>query len=263
MNTTYVYRKGLLNIGTTAALSVMVLVGVVGWKVTEMMHTKNTSLSVVATASTASNEHTLSDNSLVSTSTTSYDPAHVTDTLTTALATTYTTLKRNGTYTPERSAQLAEQIGSSIDVPITYKIFGVTDIKTDNDISYARMLTYREALQKSFEPLMRNKNPEINLLRAYVENKDPSALIALGDASKNYKLAYTKTAQVIPPIDAITEHLGVLNALSQFTATLDQLVAHADDSLAEAALLNSYMQAQQNMFTSFNDLYKYYKSKHV
>ena len=49
--------------------------------------------------------------------------------------------------------------------------------------------------------------------------------------------------------------------MEEFAATLDALVAHADDPFASVALLRGYNKAESDMLTSFNALTIYYKSK--
>jgi hypothetical protein len=123
------------------------------------------------------------------------------------------------------------------------------------------MLAYRASLQTSLKPLLANTTPEIDLLTQYVQTNDPTYLTQLRQVADNYKLAATASAQITVPADAVTVQVGILNAMQEFAATLDQMAASANDPFTEATLINTYMQAQSDMFTSFNDLYGYYKSK--
>jgi hypothetical protein len=247
-------------------LAVVLLVGTIGWKATGLLQAKNTALSVVAPASaprattTENTADTVSDSIL---GTSRYSPETVTDGLTASLASTYATLKRSGSYSTTTSIALAEHIGQNVSVPIVSKVYATSDVRTDADTSYERMLAYRLALQKSLAPLMGHTTNELDTLRTYENTHDARYLDTLSRAAVNYHAVATATALIPVPVDGLDEHVAILNALSQFASTLDTLVAHADDPIAEAALLTTYMQAQQTMFTSFNSLYAYWRSKQV
>jgi hypothetical protein len=257
----------------TAVLSVVVLVGAIGWKVAQQFQNKNEVLSVVAGAAGA-NHTAIPDNlqAIGYGSTTGSDvasgsasdplnPSAIGDSVASALASEYATMQADGTYSTSSAAAAAQQLGASIKADVAYKAYSAQDIPTDPDISYARMLTYRAALQVSFQPLLKNKTPELDMLTSYEQSNDPTYLTELQQAADNYKLAAAETAAVVVPDDAVNVQVGILNAMQEFGATLDQMAASAKDPFAEAALLNTYMQAQSDMFNSFNDLYTYYKSK--
>jgi hypothetical protein len=254
----------------TAALSVAALIGVAGWKAVSFFNERSAGMSVVAGAAASEHSAIPIDNqsadygSIGVGSATTSDPlaaSVITDNVADALANAYATMQANGTYSTSTAAALSEQLGESIKAGVSYKTYSASDIKTDQDTSYARMLTYRAALQVSLAPLLKNTTPELDMLTSYVQTNDPKYLTQLTQAADNYKLAAIETASVVVPSDAVNVQVGILNAMNEFGATLDQLVASANDPFAEATLLNTYMQAQSDMFNSFNDLYTYYKSK--
>jgi hypothetical protein len=261
------YRGGFLGLGATAALSVVVLVGSVGWKILESQEVQTNALTAGARASSSGTTNALqqntntAQNSAVAAS--PYDPAVISDNVASKLAADYARMQQSGNYTAEQRAQVAQSLGANLKATVTYKSYTVSDIPTDTDTSYARMLTYRGDLQTSFAPLLLNKSPELDMLTKYAQTSDPTYLHELTAAANNYTSAAQKTSRVTVPIDAVTIQVNLLNAMQEFAATLNQMAISANDPFVEATLLNTYMKAQQNMFGSFNDLYTYYKSKHV
>lgn len=264
------YRGGLSGIGITAVLSVAILVGVVGWKTVGFFQERNAGFTVVASAAAAdhsgipTSDQSSGYGSVGVGSASTSDPlgaSVITDNVAAALANEYATMEADGTYSTSSAAAVSEQLGENLKADITYKTYSASDIKTDPDTSYAGMLAYRAALQTSLAPLLKNTTPELNILTSYVETNDPKYLTELEQAADNYKLAASESAAIVVPADATNVQVGILNAMNEFGATLDQMVASADDPFAEATLLNTYMQAQSDMFSSFNNLYTYYKSK--
>jgi len=63
------------------------------------------------------------------------------------------------------------------------------------------------------------------------------------------------------PSDAVAVQVGMLNAMEEFSATLDQMATHAQDPFASAALLENYNAAENDVISAFNDLATYSKSK--
>jgi hypothetical protein len=248
------------------------------WKITDAIHAHNETLSATDAAATISatgaqnpSTYTSAQNgSVASLSSTAsndpYAPAHIGDNVASVLAADYQIMQKNGTYTADQKAQVAQALGANLKATVSYKSYTSDSIKidsTNSGTSYARMLAYRTDLQSSLAPLMKNTTPEIDLLTKYVQTNDPTYLTEIQKVSGNYKLAVAKTALVVAPRDAGAVHIGILNAMQEFAATLDQMVASANDPFTEATLINTYMQAQQDMFSSFNNLYGYYKSKQV
>lgn len=173
----------------------------------------------------------------------------------------YAGLAQQGNYDSAAGTVIGNSIGASLNAPVPYAAFTDADIKTDAATSAARMLKYRSDLQVALQPLMKNKASELELFARYIATKDQSYLTQLGTAASNYFAAASSTAQVVVPGDAASVQLGMLNAMEQFGATLESLIAHASDPLASTMLLNNYNIAEQNMLASFNALAQYEKSK--
>ena len=265
------YKSGFSAISMSAMLSLLVLVGAIGWKIDQAFQNKNTALTVVASAAVAGHSGIPDNNpsanylngisSTGSSSINPYDPSQIGDNVAATLASDYTLLQANGTYSTTTAAQTAEALGKNLKASVSYKMYAATDIKTDSNTSYARMLSYRTDLQTSLAPLLKSTTPELDMLTKYVQTNDQTYLTQLRQAADTYKLAAAASAQVVVPADAVPVQLGILNAMQEFAATLDQMAANANDPFTEATLINTYMQAQSDMFSSFNNLYGYYKSK--
>jgi len=108
---------------------------------------------------------------------------------------------------------------------------------------------------------LKNTQPEYEIFAYYVSTKDKKNLEKLRAAAQNYRAAAGATAHVVPPKDALNEHLGILNSTEEFAATLDVLVANADDPFASVAALRTYNQAEADVLDSFSALAKYYREK--
>lgn len=238
-----------------------------GWRIEESFNNKSGMLTTASVA-TAVNTNTPSEaspmSSAASSASTTTDPLApqvIGDNIASALALEYSTLKSSGTYSTSTAEQVARSMGATIKADVPFEAYVASDIKTVPDTSQAAMLAYRAQLQVALKPLMRNTASEVDLLTKYEETKDPSYLSELKQASANYKLAASSSAQIAVPADAVTVQLGILNAMQEFSATIDQMIASSDDALTEATLINTFLDSQQHMTSSFNDLYTYWKSK--
>ncbi len=261
-------------IGVTAALSVAVLVCVAIWQVSSFVRNGQVSLAYVAVPtptqpSNASGADWQQEMALLGltdrndpTATSSSDTIAMIGPMVIAqMVGAYAGLQSQGTPTLEGVQAVSNTVSSNLRAAISYKTYTIADFKTDPDISYERMLTYRSDLRTALTPLLNNKSAELDLYGKYIETSDPSYLTRLTAAAKNYKDAAANTAALSIPRDAVNYHKDILNAMEEFGATLEQLVSHANDSLASAALLRAYNQAEEDMYTSFNALSAYYSQK--
>lgn len=258
---------------TTAALSIAVLLGVVGWQIYAHFAPRGTGAPVPLAADVGgdtSNSATWEEEMAALASTTSLTDATSSDPIAAVstgaqaeLIGAYSGLtQQNGTYNVTTGQGIAGSIASNLNAPITYPAFSASDIKTDPDTSYDRMLEYRTDLRASLAPLLNNTAPEFQIFAEYVQTNDPQYLAQLQAAAGNYRAAASSTAKVVVPIDAVSYQLGILNAMEEFAATLDAMALHATDPFASAILLKNYDQAEQDMLTSFNALATYEKNKH-
>lgn len=255
------YASGFSAIGVTAMLSVFILVSATGWQIRETVTDKNVQTSYVATdtakdARTAGVSATSPALSLPNTGESELGVSILDE-----LVSKYISLQEGGVYTEEAGQKVAEQMAATLKPEVAYTPYTASDIATDPDTTYARMLTYRRDLQSSLTPLLKSTQPEFEIFAYYIDTKDEKYLLRLREVAQDYRDAVSASARIRVPKDAVAEHIAILNALEQFAATLDAMTANASDPFASVALLRTYNEAEAEVFSSFNALAIYYKQK--
>lgn len=254
-------RTGFFSISParlTALIAVLLLMTVIGWNTYS-----RPSLSASSTATTSPE----TQDSNIGASDALAEIGNATSSILTPLGTSivsrailaYNDATKNGNIEAGKSA--VQALGASIDPGVQYKTYAAGDIKTDPNTSKDRVISYRADLRTALAPLLENKEYELDLFASYVDTKNPLYLQKLRDASANYRLAIANTEKVIAPADAASYQAGILTALSQFASALDALTENAVDPIASAALLKTYLSAQDNMVSSFNAIAKYASQK--
>ena len=163
--------------------------------------------------------------------------------------------------TSSDATSTAEQIARALMPVINARAYVAHDLKTTSDTSLARILTYRSDLRDSLAPLLSIPEPEYVTFSRYIQSHNASNLVALEHDADLYRSAASSTLHVIVPQDAVSYHIGILNAMEGFAAKLDALASHAKDPFASAALLKSYNEGEQEILISFNSLAQYYRTK--
>lgn len=249
----------------TAALSIVALIGVVGFQTWMFFAQKDATLQVVAAGAQAHSgiPSNNADADLAASAAASdpYDPSQLSENITATMAADYAYLQSQGTYSASSAAAVAAGLAQNIHATVAYPTYAASQIPTDSDISSARAMRYRTDLQASLKPLMNNTQSELDIFNQYETTNDPQYLEDLTQAADNYQLAAAQTAKVVVPQDAVAYQIGILDAMQEFAAVLDEMSNHGADSLTETVLLQNYNQAQQDMVGSFNALYGYLRSK--
>lgn len=173
----------------------------------------------------------------------------------------YNGLQMTGEYSAAAAEAAAARIAPNVYANVTYKRYETADIKTDPDASYARMLAYRADLQTALQPLLLNTRAEYEIYGSYVATGDASHLRTLEGVAKNYADAAAAAAKLTVPTDIALTHVTLLNALIQFSATLESMVAYAEDPIASMALLRTYNDAEYAVVSSFDKLAQYARLK--
>lgn len=268
------YIGELSPITVCAALSVVALLCVIGYQVNQSFGSHQSDKEIIASSASSSGQN---DSAVVSdvdlngfgptpsdpTAASSSDPDHIGRNVVGQLATHFIVLQQTGSYSPDAGTQVATDMAPNVRATIDFKTYSESDIKTDSDTSYKRMLAYRKDLQASVAPLLKNSTPELTIFARYTNTKDPIYLKQLQVIAQNYHDAADATAKVVVPVDAVSYHVAILNAMNEFGTTLDALTSHTADPIATAALLRTYNTAEQDMFNSFDALSSYYTSKHI
>lgn len=261
--------------GASAALAVAVLLCALGYKVVSIAsanaaQTSYTASAVSATDSTTGKGADWQQEMALLGNPVNVDPSATSssDTLamigpivTAQLLGQYAGLQDSGTYSSTTATNVASSIAANVRAIVTYKTYATTDLSTDSNVSYERMLQYRSDLRAALEPLLKNTSPELELYGKYVETSDPRYLTQLSAAADNYQAAADAAAKMTVPRDAVNYHIAILNAMDEFAAVLKSMATHTNDPITNAALLRAYDQAEQDMFNSFNDLSSYYSQK--
>ena len=257
-----------------AALSVVALISISSWQAWKIV-TKGNTVSAVnsAPAELPSKAATpwrgvdwqapLGDSVLAPDSVDKDGIANIEGNVVGALLGSYATLTENGLYTPADGEKIAADIAATRRANMSYPTYSASDITTDPDTSYERMLTYRADLRQALEPLLANPGYELGLFANYIESRDTTYTDRLKQAAKNYQAAFENASHVVVPKDALAYHVGILNALSEFGATVEAMAEHADDAFASAALLSTYDASERNLMTSFDALASYQKNKTI
>ena len=254
--------RDISHIKTTAALAVLVLIGVGAWQTVQAFRTKEAAGTFVATQTQGSGAQNAVTALEASSSAASVDP--VTSVSANALGEVvgaYAGLQEQGSYSSSTGDEIAGSIGMGLQAPISYTPIDASQINTSTDTSYQAMLNYRSALQTSLKPLLKNTEPEYEIFGLYVQTNDPKYLTQLHTAAQNYRAAASSTAQIVVPADAIAVELGLVNSMNEFAATLDQLAGHAGDPIGSSVLLENYNNSENDVLTAFQDLVTYEQSK--
>lgn len=159
------------------------------------------------------------------------------------------------------SSTTIAQTAADIMPEISYKTYAASDVTSAPDTSLDAVIRYRSELRIALVPLLKSTTPEFEIYARYVDTGDRRHLDQLSAVAADYRTAIAQALRVKVPRDAVHHHVGILNAMSGFAATLDALVTNAADPIASVALLRLYNVAEERMFTSFDALGKYAAAK--
>jgi len=174
----------------------------------------------------------------------------------------YLTLKGAGAYTDERGISIGEKLAENINQVTPFEPYVIDEIQIDSDTSYERVLAYRKEMQEVFSPLLELESAEFVIYGTFIESRDASALEELLEIADTYDSAVKDALTITVPEDAADEHIDIVNALAFYAAVLRDMVRYSYDSVASFALLRTYTQAEEYVFTTFNTLSSYYVLKY-
>ncbi|NBV76893.1 hypothetical protein EBR66_01895 [bacterium] len=183
------------------------------------------------------------------------------DALTERVSQLYTVMQKGGLYTPENLSQVGATVADTMKLEPTFDRITRAELTIDPDSSYDRMLTYRADMRVALEPLLTNKEPEFEVFARYLETKNEIYLEQLATTAANYTRAARQARAVPVPVDAAEAHVRTINSLSLFATTLTHMSKHGADPVASLMLLRAYNDAEQEVFSAFNELALYYRNK--
>ncbi len=256
----------------TATLSIVLLVGVVGFRVYSVLHPE---VAEVPNENRLSAEGIpdewraelaklgiVSDSPTTGSSTTD-EISLIGPIIATQLLNSYEEIKAKGDYTQEDLRKAAEEIAVYMKADVTYKRYEAADFVTVADSSAERVRVYRDELQSILAPLSSIESAEYVIYARYEETKDPTYLVKLASAAEMYRTVAQAAADITVPRDAINPHTDLVNALQGFAAVLQGLSEHGDDPFASVALLRTYNEKEAGIYASFNGMRSYYGRKAI
>ena len=254
--------RDISHIKITAALAVVVLVGVGVWQVAGSFNEKSAAETFTTTSDGSSGAQSASVAAVDATSSDNGSPlSTLSQNALGEVVGAYAGLQQEGIYSSTTAANIATSIGSGLQAPVSYTPISASDVKTSPDTSYSAMMQYRASLQTSLKPLLSNTEPEYEIFGMYVETGQETYLEQLREAAANYVLAASSTAALTVPADAVQVQVGLVNSMNEFAATLDQLADQANDPISSTVLLENYNQAENDVLTAFQALVTYEQSK--
>lgn len=171
-------------------------------------------------------------------------------------ATRFAALSQSGV-----EASAAADTAADIVPTLSAKTYSRDSIPFDPDTSLQRVLSYRSDLRTALAPLLNNTTPELDIYAQWIQTGDDRYLAQLRQIADDYDRARDAAEKVRVPADGVGFQIGILDALSQFSAALRSLADNAKDPVASLTLLRTYNMAEQKMFTAFNALAVYSSQK--
>lgn len=249
----------------SAVLSAVAVVGVAGWQISNILEAKGNILQATATVGAshvpADGANELDSQLGTATSSTPDEISQIGVNAIGELATNYAVATQHTPYTPTLGAQIVAAVTPTVIARIGYSTYDTNMIPTTSDTSSVRKLQYRTDLHTAFIPLTRNTTYELDLYNDYVQTQDHKYLDQLKTAAQNYRDTVTATAHVIVPANAVTYQVNILNAMQKFATTIDTMADNTADPITSVVLLNSYNQAESDMYSSFGALNAYLTQK--
>ncbi len=273
MNYAHAKPAGVSRIAIFARVSIALLVLVSVWRISTMLMPLSAGSAPVAFAASAKVTHSDVNwqKDLLDVSGATPVPVHdstdpdgisnIAGNVVGALAESYALMQQKGTYTEAKGEQVAQDVGTTLQAKVSHQTLAPADFQTVSDTSFARMLTYRTDMRTALSPLLKNPDYELKLYANYVASHDSSYLTKLKAEIANYQASVANAQKVVVPADLLSYHVAAVNSLSAFSATLESMIANADDPFASAALLRTYQDDEQTMLNAFNSLAQYERAK--
>ncbi len=235
-----------------AGISTLVLFGAIAWS----SLARGTGSGPVFARGTDARATLVSSDPDLSPSTAATSSTPVGDAVLSQFASRFIALSQSGV-----ASDTAATTAADIVPTLTAKAYTENSIPFDTDTSLARVLHYRSDLRTALAPLLNNTTPELDIYAQWIQTGDDQYLARLRQVADDYDAARSAAEKVRVPVDAVTYQIGILNAMSQFSAALRALADNAKDPVASLTLLRTYNMAEQQMFTAFNTLATYSSQK--
>lgn len=187
------------------------------------------------------------------------NPNNLTSSFTKNVYTATAYASKNGTLTVKQQDELASTLIEGEQAKIITKTYEVSDLTIAKSESDASRKAYGNALGKIAKKAMSYKMSEDDLaiIKAYNVNKDETVLDSLVVKKNNLELVIKDLLATPVPNSAVPYHLLIVNRISQYKDTLDNMSQAKEDPVRAAIALNSYASAVNSLISSFASMQTY------
>ncbi len=193
------------------------------------------------------------------------DPNNLTASFSKNLYTVSSYAKKNGEMSAAEQqdivANLIEKESTKIAI-VTYTVYDIKTLSTDNA---QNKKTYGNELGKVFKEAVGFKLNEMDLdkVKAYNTSKDKSILASIVIKKNNAKKILEKLLAMTVPPSAVSYHLLLVNTLSEYMSTLDNLSQADTDPVRAMIVFNNYPETINALYSALTNLQLYFKLSDV
>jgi len=174
----------------------------------------------------------------------------------------YSLLKERDAFTPLQVDTVGERLSQEVKSVLPFPQYTQDDLAIRDDGGQRAIEEHRRDIQNAIIPfLSMSSEPEFAIFARYVDEKDSDALRELRERSSIYKKVAADVLAIPVPRSLAPMHLEVVNALVFFAATLDEMVAKANDPFVALSLLNTYNSSEEYIKVVFNALSTEYRAR--
>ena len=175
------------------------------------------------------------------------------------LISSYVTLQKQQQYTPQVGQEWGTQIGNTMPPPvINSTVYTQQDFHVIGDISEGARALYQQKLRGALDPLTGITESEMDVLSRYAKENNTQDLQELISIAKDYHAAAANMRLIDVPINALSTHMTLSNALEKFGSTLDAMVGSVADPYASAILLVDHNNAADELQSAFSGIGTYF-----
>lgn len=188
------------------------------------------------------------------------DPNNLTASFSKNLYTTSEYAKKNGGLSGAQQTEIIKKLIAEEEQKINYKVFTIEDTLvagSDNDISRK---SYGNALGTIFIKARQYKigSNDTSIMEAYLVNKDPNILATLKIKKNNIALIIEELRTVPVPRSALPYHLLLINALSQYKTTIENLSTTGSDPLRSSIVFRDYATTMTSLQSALQAMQLYF-----
>jgi len=167
--------------------------------------------------------------------------------------------QQNKDLTREDAGLIAQSVIQNVSVPVTMRTYTIKDIKNTQDTS----LTAKEAYKQELISALRKNSPknlehELVIVTQALESQMESDLLQMDLIINGYKGIIADTLNATVPINATTDHLLYLNALSAVYDDLTYMRLILSDPIIAYASLSDYQVDVLKLKVTFENISAYF-----